>query len=314
VAGPLAIGAAGRRRGAVLHSGFLVALALLLALPLSGSAQTLQRIQQSGTFNIGFVPDQPPFSSGSGDNTPTGYAVALCNRVADAAGRRLGLPGLTVTYVPASIPAGLDMIENGQIDIFCGAVTETLKRRERVSFSIPVFTSGIGVLLRDDAPWGLVRVLKGEVPHTGPRWRATINGGLVNHVYAVHAGTTSEDWVRRKVASLGITVRVITVDEHDKGVDMVAHGTADAYFADRAILEQYAARPGYHDRLRVLDRYFSYEPLALVVARGDEDFRLLVDSTLSALYRSDAFTELYTRYFGEPGDMTRKLFETYALP
>jgi polar amino acid transport system substrate-binding protein len=64
----------------------------------------------------------------------------------------------------------------------------------------------------------------------------------------------------------------------------------------------------------VLDRYFEYEPLALVLARGDEDFRLLVDSTLSGLYHSKDFFALYTRFFGAPSDMTRTLFKVYAVP
>jgi polar amino acid transport system substrate-binding protein len=289
-------------------------VALVLALPLVAFAQTLERIQQSGTFNVGFVPDQPPFSSKSGNNPPAGYAIDLCQRVAEAAKSKLDLPRLMVKYTPASIETGLDMVEKGQIDILCGAVTETLKRRPRVSFSIPIFTSGIGVLLREDAPYGLVRVLNGDVPHSGPRWRATINRGLVNHVYAVHAGTTSEDWVRKQIATLGIITRLITVDKHEEGVEMVVNHTADAYFADRVILEQYAARHTDHDELMVLDRYFTYEPLALAVARGAEDFRLLVDSTLSGLYLSGDFFDLYTRFFGAPSDMTRTLFKVYALP
>jgi len=62
----------------------------------------------------------------------------------------------------------------------------------------------------------------------------------------------------------------------------------------------------------VLERYFNYEPIALAVARTDEDFRLLVDTTLSQLYESDAFVELYTRFFGEPSDVTQMLFKIYA--
>jgi polar amino acid transport system substrate-binding protein len=277
-------------------------------------AQTLEGISGSGSFTIGFVTDQAPFSYLSADKQATGYAVELCNRVADQIKAITGLEGLAVRYQPVTVKDGLIMAGSGQVDILCAAVTETLQRRERVSFSIPVFTSGIGVLLRGDAPYGLVSVLKGEVPHTGPRWRASINRGLVNHVYAVHAGTTGEDWVRAQVASLGVIARVVTVATHEQGVEMVLDRKADAYFADKVILEHYAAQEQHHDDLLVLDRYFTYEPLALVTRRGDEDFRLLVDTVLSELYRSADFVPLYTRYFGEPGETTRLLFKTYALP
>ena len=60
--------------------------------------------------------------------------------------------------------------------------------------------------------------------------------------------------------------------------------------------------------LVILDRLFTHEPLALALARGDEDFRLLVDRSLSQLYASDGFGELYTRWFGEFDDKSRTYF------
>ena len=36
----------------------------------------------------------------------------------------------------------------------------------------------------------------------------------------------------------------------------------------------------------VLDRYFTFEPIAFAVHRNDDDFRLVVDTSLSTLYNS----------------------------
>ena len=47
---------------------------------------------------------------------------------------------------------------------------------------------------------------------------------------------------------------------------------------------------------------------ALALARGDEDFRLLVDRSLSRLYASSAFGELYKRWHGELDERTRTYF------
>ena len=47
----------------LIRGGTLAVVMALLLMPLTVSAQTLERIKTSGTFNIGFVPDQPPFSS-----------------------------------------------------------------------------------------------------------------------------------------------------------------------------------------------------------------------------------------------------------
>jgi polar amino acid transport system substrate-binding protein len=296
----------------LIRGSTLAVVMALLMMPLTVSAQTLERIKSSGTFNIGFVPDQPPFSSKAETGQPTGYSIELCQKVADAAKDKPGLSGLKVKYTPTTIKAGLDMVANGEVDILCGAVTDTLQRREQVSFSIPVFNGGIGALVRKDAPPDLLRVLKGEVAHTGPIWRSTINRGLSQHTYAVDTGTTTEQWVRDKIATLGVIATVVDVDNHEKGVQMVADGKADAYFADRVILEDYFNREKGDHQLMVLERYFNYEPIALAVARTDEDFRLLVDTTLSGLYYSDDFVGLYTRFFGKPSDVTQMLFKAYA--
>ena len=295
-----------------LIRGSLMAMVMaLVTIPLTAAADTLERIKSSGTFNIGFVTDQAPFSSEVAGGA-TGYSIELCQKVADAAKTQLGLSDLKVKYTPTSVKAGLELVAGGQVDVLCGSVTDTLKRRESVAFSIPIFNGGIGALLRTDAPPDLMRVIKGEEAHTGPKWRATVRMGLADQTYAVHSGTTTEEWVRQQIAGLRVTATVISVDDHEKGVSMVRNKEADAYFADRTILEAYVARAKNADNLMVADRYFNYEPIALAIPRNDDDFRLVVDTVLSKLYRSEAFPELYTRYFGEPSEITQMLFKAYA--
>jgi polar amino acid transport system substrate-binding protein len=295
-----------------LIRGSLTAMVMaLVTVPLMASADTLERIKSSGIFNIAFVPDQAPFSSAAPGGAK-GYSIELCQQVADATKTKLGISDLTVKYTATSVETGLEKVANGDVDLLCGAVSDTLKRRETVSFSIPIFNGGMGALVRTDAPPDLLRVLKGEEAHTGPKWRATVRMGLADHTYAVHAGTTTEEWVRKQIAGLGVTATVVSVDEHEKGVAMVENKEADAYFADRAILEEYVTEAKDADHLMIVDRYFTYEPIALATGRNEDDFRLLVDTTLSKLYRSDAFVDLYARYFGKPSEITRTLFKAYA--
>jgi len=85
-------------------------------------------------------------------------------------------------------------------------------------------------------------------------------------------------------------------------------------FGDRAILLDAATRGPSADDLIVLEREFTYEPLALAFARGDEDFRLLVDRTLSRLYRSGEIGDIYKSFFGEPDADVLAFFRFVALP
>lgn len=283
-------------------------LVAALLLPVFASAQTLDRIRDQGVLNVGYVTDAAPFSFEAG-NGAKGYSIDLCKKVAEGVKARLGLSALNVKYTATDVQGGLASVASGDVDILCGSTTDTLQRREQVSFSLPIYNGGIGALVNDDASKELTRVLEGKVAHTGPKWRATINQGLANHNYAVHKGTVTEAWVREQIAGLGVTANIVTVDDHLSGVKMVADGKADVYFADRAILADQARE---QKGVALYKRYFTYEPIALAVARDDSDMRLVVDTALSNLYRSPEFKQFYATHFGEPGDVTLMFFKSFS--
>jgi len=286
---------------------------LVLMVPVVCGAQTIGRIQAARAVNVGYVPGQPPFTT-SGDPKPSGYLIDLCRYVTGVLGTRLGIQKLDVKFVATTPATAYDALARGEMDLFCGPAAATLAERERVSFSIPVYVTGVGALVRKDAPPALMRVLNGQVAHTGPTWRATINAGLANQTFAVYSGSTTEAWVRERIANLGVLAKVMTVSKYDAGVDLVSQGKADAFFGDRAVLIRYAAQRGEGEELKVVDRRFTLEPLSMAMQRGDEDFRLAVDTALSRLYASETYARTYSTYFGQPTDTARLLFQAYALP
>ena len=73
---------------------------------------------------------------------------------------------------------------------------------------------------------------------------------------------------------------------------------ANVFFADRQILLDAVTRSTSTSDLVVLDRQFTYAPIALAMERGDPDFRLAVDRALSQLYGSKDFSSLYATWFG----------------
>ena len=73
-------------------------------------------------------------------------------------------------------------------------------------------------------------------------------------------------------------------------------------------------RPPAAGQLQVIERNFTREPIALALPRGDDAFRLLVDRTLSHLYRSKEFAALYTAHFGAPSALAVEFFRAAALP
>lgn len=291
----------------------LLLAGLLALLPMLAGAATLERVRSNNAITLGYLPDVAPFSSEDGGKVG-GYAIDLCLKIADGVQTGLGLSDMQVRYQALTVDEAVGAINSGAIDILCTPTPQTLERRKSISYSLPVYTAGLSVVVRKDAAPGLVNALNGEAVHTGPTWRATINQGLASHTFATVEGGVTEDWVRDKLRRLGVIATLVKVDSHEQGVQFVAEGKASAFFGERMLLQNVLAKNQAAEQMTVLDRIFEITPVSLALARGDEDFRLLVDTVLSDLYRSDEYESLYTKYFGEPGEIAKILTHVYALP
>jgi polar amino acid transport system substrate-binding protein len=290
-------------------------IALVAFVSPASSAGTLDRIRQNGKVMLGYRADAQPFSYRDESGNAAGYSVALCQAIADGLKTDLGLANLSIEWVPVTIDDRFPAVQQGKVDLLCGAESETLSRRKEVSFSLPIFPSGIGALLAADAPPELQEILERGSPPTKPIWRGSPARTLLEQqTFAVVANTRAVDWLRERAAAFDIDAKIIPVDSYEAGVQSLIDGGSDVLFGDRAILLEAAKRnPAAHD-LTLLDRRFTNEPVALVLARGDEDFRLVVDQKLSQTIRSDAFRGLYARWFGEFDQPTARFFRDTVLP
>jgi ABC-type amino acid transport substrate-binding protein len=133
---------------------------------------------------------------------------------------------------------------------------------------------------------------------------------------AVIPGTTTEQVVERAMTSMGATAaaaRVVPVQDHADGLAAVVDRRADVYATDRAILMGLVTSSSNPRQFALLDRYLSYEPYALMLRRGDPEFRLAVNRTLARLYRSGRVLDIYRRWFGQWGDPSPLTIGMYAV-
>jgi ABC-type amino acid transport substrate-binding protein len=275
---------------------------------------TLERVRAAGTIKIGYRPDAMPFSFADASGRPTGYSLALCAYVTDAVKAQLQLPALKVETVAVTAQDRFDALQRGTIDILCGADTVSVGRRTQVSFSLPIFPGGIGALLRADAPIALRDVLSGKGQPAHPVWRASASRVLRAKDFAAVTGTTAATWLPRRIDELQILTNAVPAASYDAGVQAVIDRTVDALFGERAILLGIARKRGDQRDLQVVDRLFTYEPLALALRTNDEPLRLLVDQTLARLYATGAVTKLYASWFGTPDETANSFFRWIAVP
>ena len=293
------------------RAAWLVILGLL-ALP-AAAAGTLEKVKDSGKLMLGYRTDTRPFSYSDGGK-PAGFSVALCTKIADAVKAELKLPALQVEFVPVTAATRFQALQQGQIDLLCGTATPTLERRALVDFSIPIFASGTGALVRADVDRRVRDALAGREEALQPVWRGAPGALGAKVVFAAVGGTTIETSLINGLKARRIEATVTPVADYAAGVQMVMERRADALFGDRPVLLDAAARGPDAGALLVIERSFTREPLALAMRRGDADFRLLVDRSLSRLFRSKDIGPLFTSHFGAMDGGTLDFFKSAALP
>jgi ABC-type amino acid transport substrate-binding protein len=253
------------------------------------SGGTLDRIKASKTVTFGYRQSSVPFSFAREDK-PAGYSVDLCNRVAADLKRDLQLPDLDVKWVAVTVENRVQALRDKTVDLECGSTTNTLSRQADADFSLTTWVTGGSLLALRDVAFGDFQKLR----------------------IAVIPGTTTERVLKEALARAS-DVQWVPVRDHAAGRTAIETRAADAYASDRDILIGLALTAPDPTRFAIADRYFSYEPYALMLRRGDRDFRLMVDRSLARLYRSGEILRVYDRWFGPIGPPGALLIATWAI-
>jgi polar amino acid transport system substrate-binding protein/glutamate/aspartate transport system substrate-binding protein len=275
----------------------IAALLATMAASEASAASALDRIRKEQTIRIAFREDAPPFSYKGNGTEPQGLIVDLCRAVTANLAKQLNLPGLKVSYVPVNSTNRLEAVQKNKADMLCEATTATLARRKTVDFSLSTFVDGASIMIRPDGPKSVKE--------------------LAGRKIGVLGGTTTEQALRNTLTRLGITADIVLLKSHDEGVKMLVDNAISAYFADRAILQYLFLKSPAAANLMLSDDYLTVEPYALALPRGDEDFRLAVDTALSHIYRSGEIVRIFTANFGAqavPSPMLQTLYTITGLP
>jgi ABC-type amino acid transport substrate-binding protein len=290
----------------------LAASFLLLTGALHATAATLDQIGARGTLLLGYVAEARPFSYRDEVGKPAGYAVALCERVAEAVKTDLTMPQLRIEFVQVPGDAASRRWPRAGSTSCARAARRRWSAASWSRSRSPCF-SAASALMREDAPVRVRRLLSRTARAVPAALARIARAGAARPGLRRGRGTTTEAWAAERLDEFDIAAGLQTVDDFETGVQQVVARRADVLFGDRAILLSTAARSAAAGDLIVLDRHFTHDAPGLGLPRGDEGFRLLVDRALSQLYRSGEIAAIYTRYFGKPAEQTLRFFQASAL-
>jgi ABC-type amino acid transport substrate-binding protein len=270
----------------------ILILATLLAFP--AASQTLENIRKQGVIRLGYIDGAVPFSYAGANGEPQGYSVDLCRAVADAIGQQLRMPRLKTRWVKLTVQNRIDAVRRRQVDVECSTTTWTLARQKLVDFSLITFVDGGSILTKVD--------------NSGRRL-ADFGGKRI----AVMGGTTTDAALRESLKRGLVAAELVRVKTRDEGLELLRQGQVDGLASDRTTLIGVVVARAAGDSFKLLEEDFSIEQYALMLPRGDTDFRLAVNRGLARLYRSGEIRRVYDRWLGPLGPPSVLLSATYFI-
>lgn len=250
----------------------------VLAQELTG---TLAKIAELGEITVGHRDGQVPFSYYDDAQNPIGYAMDICAAVVEAIKDELDLPDLAVSYLPVTGTTRIPLLANETIDMECGTTTNTVERQEQVDFSTTYFVAAVRILSKTDNPFETMADLAGQTIVT-------------------LAGTTSVSIINDANNTENLNLNVLSVQDLAEGMLTIETDRATAFVFDDVTLAGGVATSRDPSIYQISDTALSVEPYAVMLRRGDPEFKALVDATIEGLFADGSINEIYDRWFIDP--------------
>ncbi|MDP4072825.1 amino acid ABC transporter substrate-binding protein [Acidovorax sp. A1169] len=266
----------------VQHWGLAWGIAALCCASAASAQGVLERVSGGGKMVIAHRESSVPFSYiDTKTGKPVGYAMDLCLRLADVVRKKTGKKDMQVEFLAVTPANRIAMIEQGKADMECGSTTNNAERRQKVAFTVPHFITGARLLVKSASTIDRVEDLNGKK--------------LVST-----KGTTplkAADQANRE-RLMGITI--LEAPDHARAVEMVEKGEADAFVMDDVLLYGLAAGRPNPSALKVVGRFMTTEPLAIMLPKNDPEFKKLVDEEMRRLITSRDIYPIYEKWFAKP--------------
>ena len=201
--------------------------------------------------------------------------------VIEAVKKKLNLPNLEVKLIPVTSQNRIPLIQNGTIDIESGSTTNNLGRQQQVSFSDTMFIIGTRLLVKKDS---------------GIKDFADLKGKNV----VVTAGTTSERLIREMNEKDKMGMNVISAKDHGESFLTLQSGRAVAFMLDDALLAGERAKARKPEDWVIVGTSQSKEAYGMMIPKGDDNFKKLVDETIAQAETSGEAAKLYQKWFQSP--------------
>jgi len=241
----------------------------------------LKKIKDSGTLTLGVRDSSIPFSYLDDKQSYQGYSIDLCLKAATAIQKKLGLTSLNIKMVPVTSATRIPLIANGTTDISCDSATNNQERWNQVAFSVTEFLTTNKFLSKKSANLKTLDDLKGKT-------------------VVSTSGTSNLKQITALNAERNLGMNILAAKDHAEAFLMVETGRAAAFVMDDILLSSLAANSKAPADYQVSSEALSVEPYGLILPKGDNDFKKVVDEALTVVYKGDDIKKIYAKWFQSP--------------
>jgi glutamate/aspartate transport system substrate-binding protein len=263
----------------------LVALAAACALAASAGAQeltgTLGKIRDSNTISLGHRESSIPFSYYDNQQHVVGYSHELMLLVVEAVKKELARPDLQVKLTPITSQNRIPLVQNGTIDIECGSTTNNLERQKQVAFTITHFVTANRFVSKKAANLKNLNDLKGKT-------------------VVSTAGTTNIKQITELNGQQNLGLTILSAKDHAESFLMVETGRAVAFVMDDILLYSLVANSKSPSEWVISADALSVEPYGIMLRRDDPEFKKVVDTAMTNVYKSGEINKIYAKWFLAP--------------
>jgi ABC-type amino acid transport substrate-binding protein len=258
---------------------------------------SLQKIRDTGVVTIAHRPDAIPFAYFDEAKQPIGYGIDLCREIVRAMERELKR-SLRITFVEVSAKTRFEVVNSGKADMECGTTINDPQRRKIVDYSMPYQFSGPRFLVRSDSK---VRGIE----------------DLVGKRISVVPGTNSVPLLQQRIDG-GVLRGTVMVEYkgYDEAREALERGEVDAFATIDVLLAAQRAKSKDPSKLAIVGSFLVLEPIAIVLRKGDTEFKKTIDRHLAALMLDGVVARYYEKWFLQPippGKLRLDLPMTFAL-
>lgn len=261
----------------------LLTLIFSINFPLSSWAETvLEKVNRTGVLNAGVRTDAVPFGYTDKNNALQGYSVDLIKLIHQQLEKKLN-KSIKLEFTTVTLKDRFNQVKTGNVDLVCEATSITPEREQEIDFSIPYFTTGIQLLVREED------ATRFDPTKASEEQLQTVNESNIRIGYL--SGTTTDDEFR----PIYPEAKWQLISSRADGVERLTSGTLDIIASDGILLlgELWRQNQTFENFRLLPEQPLTFEDYGCILPQNSSEWGNFVNDTITSAEN----TQLWNQWF-----------------